>query len=181
MNSNSKKPIKTLALAPVDAVNAAVVPKPSKREIIEAMAQVQHAREMEEWKEKTARKRGLEEEINAAMLSYIRTNIETLKPSRCSVPYSYSNGRIGEGNVSFSVTAFTEEIKRKIRAREAISVSNCPPSIDAARKMVRAKMLNFTIPLEFSDRVSALVQNAKPALEAMLSEIAKPIPAKIQQ
>lgn len=166
----TKKPSKTLALA--DALNAAVVPKPTKQELIEAMAQVQFQKEQAEWVEKRKRKQVLELEIEAALLDHVRENIATLKPKHGRTPGVYTDGKIGSGYVEFEIKNFPKEIERKIREVDSIRLPITQPTLEASRKLVRSRMQSRT-PVEFSNRVNLLIKNAAPALESMLTELAE--------
>lgn len=152
-------------------VETAVKPKPTKREIIDALATLHIENIKKENLERTAKRDALDEEIEAALKTLVETKVfAKFKVSHHT--HMYSGGKPTAGlSVSFETNELTSELRAKIKERQSLE-SFCVPSIEYARKTITKQMSGYA---PHDERVAALLGDAesRKALEKMLKAFDK--------
>lgn len=162
-----KKPSTTLT------INEVVTPRPTKRELIEALVILRFQKKRAEFEEIKAWKDQAEAKAKAAVVAHVVSNTKTID---FKVQLGYAGGNILRGvEVEASLDSLPRELEEKILAFHIIRVP-FPPQMDAIRKEVRDAMMGATPP---ELRVQTLL--ADPGARAALQEtLAAILPEKTE-
>lgn len=158
----------TLTIVPA-AVQAAVKPKPTRNEIIDAMTQLRCEQIRKDRDETTAKMDALAKQIRTLAFRHLKKNLKEAKPT---ISF-YGGCSTAEVEVSFKYRPAPEEIAPLIVEHDKLrqSLNGSPRSVKEVRKLVEAGLRNMQPKAE---RVTALLTDpeSRKALVEALAQIA---------
>lgn len=164
---------KALAIPPAETLANAVVPKPTKREIVLAMTQIQHPKDVAEWEAEHVALSNQGSALESEILAYVRSHCKMLEPDRVQLGV-YSGDRFSGLAVRLELLNPPAALEKKARAyHEAVKRHRYQAlDFEDVQMRIEAKMNGFTNPYE---RVLRLVNDpeSRKALETMLAEVDK--------
>lgn len=157
-----KKKITTLA--PIETVNTSVHPKPTKAEVINALARVRGEEINKANKEARDRRAALHERIDAKLTDYVR---KTIKEHEFDINFCSWKGI--EAEVTVKLQALPEDVKTLRAQLSAIKVPSVPTE-NELRKQIRDAICES---VGAEARVDAMVSDpsTRNALERMLTDL----------
>jgi len=150
-------------------VENAIKPKPTKREIIEAMARLHIEKLRKENDENKARRDEMDEQIEKMLKAHIRRRGMTCFETSAYF-HHYGEDIRGSVTINFKAEDLSEPIIAKMKERKAIPEHFCVPTIEKARREIAARM-NGIAPT--NERVDALLASpdSRKALESALQSL----------
>lgn len=168
MKTKTKPTIKTLVI-PAN-VQSAIVPKPTRAELIDAMTAIEIERIEAEQQATTEKREALKIEIENELLALPLDNI----PSVPNLGGCYgANSRLSGVSIRFEFLNLPKPLAAKLCKFHALEQWHAEPKRLEIRKQILAKMNGMTEP---HNRVDALLENVetKAALTKLLAAISKP-------
>jgi hypothetical protein len=180
MSMKAKKNTKKKNAAnPAETVEGALVPKPNRTEIIEALARREYGRRMKERNDAALALREEAERIKKELVKFIAKDFDRLSPS---VRLNYGGTT---ASVDFHLVA--EKVlppplaQRMKDSWEAVDALPRQPDMKAIRQEIRAAMSPAKTKLDKEERVGRLLADEKvtAAFDEMLEAIRKPAQAAL--
>lgn len=155
-------------------IEKGIKPKPSKREMIEALAIRHHAKAVKEWEEAVKKRDALQLEVAAEVHQLLKDQLITGVLGMDESPSFFEYGSGPEVRVVFNITIVPARIVKKLKdLQPQRHLHRREPQLCNSKSIVRAQIEGFFT--QVGNRIDAMLKDEGmvKALDAMLKKIEK--------